>query len=101
MSALLIQYLVKDYTRMGRRLVPEFRFMLEDPIEDKLPKVAVPSMVVRGEKDPKLRSAGLTRRTPASPGSRCCDPKLGARRTVQRPNATDRCVRPFLSQGLE
>jgi 2-hydroxy-6-oxonona-2,4-dienedioate hydrolase len=44
--------LAKDYGHMGRRLPAEFRFMRWDPIEVKLPDVEVPTMLVRGEKDP-------------------------------------------------
>lgn len=43
--------LLKDYARMGLRLVPEVRFMLRDRIEEKLPLVAAAVMLVRGEKD--------------------------------------------------
>lgn len=46
------RHLMKDYSRMGRRLIPEFRFMVQDPIEDKLAKLTQPVMLVRGEKDP-------------------------------------------------
>jgi pimeloyl-ACP methyl ester carboxylesterase len=48
----LNNHMIKDYSRMGRRLVPEFRFMLKDPIEHKLPQVTARVMLVRGEKDP-------------------------------------------------
>lgn len=44
--------LVKDYTRMAWRLIPELHFMLSDRIEEKLPQVSHPVMLVRGEKDP-------------------------------------------------
>lgn len=47
----LNSHLLKDYTRMGRRLAPEFRAMMRDPIEDKLPQLNVPTMLVRGERD--------------------------------------------------
>lgn len=43
--------LFADYVRMGVRLIPEFRFMLRDKIEEKLPHVAVRVMLVRGGKD--------------------------------------------------
>lgn len=48
----LNKLLAADYARMGPRLLPEFRFMLRDRIEDKLPRVAAPVMWVRGENDP-------------------------------------------------
>ena len=47
----LNNHFMKDYTRMGPRLVPELRFMLRDPIEHKLPNVRQPVLLVRGEKD--------------------------------------------------
>lgn len=47
----LIPILIADYLRMGTRLIPEFRFMLRDPVEEKLPQITIPAMVVRGEKD--------------------------------------------------
>jgi 2-hydroxy-6-oxonona-2,4-dienedioate hydrolase len=43
--------LARDYGRMGRRLLREFRFMQWDPIEVKLPDIEVPTMLVRGEND--------------------------------------------------
>lgn len=43
--------LIADYARMGWRLIPEFRFMLRDRIEEKLPRVMPPVMLVRGEND--------------------------------------------------
>lgn len=43
--------LLVDYARMGRRLIPEFRWMLRDRIENKLRRVDAPTMIVRGERD--------------------------------------------------
>ena len=40
------------YLRRGWRLLPECRHMLRDRIEDKLPSVRCPAMLIRGEKDP-------------------------------------------------
>lgn len=43
----------REYPRCGlRRLVKTFRYALEDRIEEKLPNVRVPALVVRGSKDP-------------------------------------------------
>jgi 2-hydroxy-6-oxonona-2,4-dienedioate hydrolase len=42
---------VADYLRMGWRILPELRFMFGDRIEEKLPHVKSPTMLVRGEKD--------------------------------------------------
>jgi pimeloyl-ACP methyl ester carboxylesterase len=44
---------VRDYWQCGpRRLIGTFRYALEDRIEEKLPHVRVPTLVVRGGKDP-------------------------------------------------
>ena len=48
----LTYHVFKDYLRMNWRLVPEFHSMLHDPVEKKLPLVAVPTLLVRGENDP-------------------------------------------------
>lgn len=47
----LLPILAVDYLRMGFRLIPEFRGMLADRIEDKLPHLSLPLMLVRGEHD--------------------------------------------------
>jgi 2-hydroxy-6-oxonona-2,4-dienedioate hydrolase len=43
--------IIKDYLRMGLRLIPELQFMLSDRIEDKLPRVTAPAVLVRGARD--------------------------------------------------
>jgi 2-hydroxy-6-oxonona-2,4-dienedioate hydrolase len=98
----LTQYLVKDFTRMGRRLVPEFRFMLEDPIEDKLPKVAVSSMVVRGEKDPIAPQRWIDEAARLLRTDRVAV-ITGWGHAVQysAPTQLIDAIRPFLSQVLE
>lgn len=50
-SPSLIPQVLKDYLRVGRRIVPELQSMLAYPIEAKLPEVRVPAMLVRGEHD--------------------------------------------------
>jgi len=47
----LTKLLLKDYSRMALRLIPELGFMLRDRIEAKLPHVHATSMLVRGEND--------------------------------------------------
>jgi 2-hydroxy-6-oxonona-2,4-dienedioate hydrolase len=43
----------REYLRCGwRRLAKTFRYALEDRIEEKLPQVQVPTLVVRGSRDP-------------------------------------------------
>lgn len=47
----LVPQVIKDYLRMGSRFVPEFHDMLAYPIEAKLPDIAAPVMLIRGEHD--------------------------------------------------
>lgn len=47
----LIPKVLKDYLRMGSRFIPEFHSMLAYPIEAKLPGIAAPVMLIRGEHD--------------------------------------------------
>jgi 2-hydroxy-6-oxonona-2,4-dienedioate hydrolase len=48
----------RDYRRAGYlRALQSFRLALKDRIEDKLPRVAAPSLVVRGQYDPICRAA--------------------------------------------
>jgi 2-hydroxy-6-oxonona-2,4-dienedioate hydrolase len=47
----LIGLVLKNYARMGLRLVAEVRSMVRDRIEDDLPRLAVPTLLVRGEHD--------------------------------------------------
>lgn len=47
----IIRHVVIDYLRMGRRLLPEFRFMMRHPLEKRLVDVNLPALLVHGEKD--------------------------------------------------
>jgi 2-hydroxy-6-oxonona-2,4-dienedioate hydrolase len=43
----------RDYVRMGPlRILSTARFALADPVEAKLPRIAQPALVIRGERDP-------------------------------------------------
>jgi pimeloyl-ACP methyl ester carboxylesterase len=47
----LIGVVLRDYLRMGPRIFAEFRSMVRDRIEDKLPQLRVPTLMVHGEHD--------------------------------------------------
>ena len=47
----LIPVVLIDYVRMGPRVFSELRSMLRDRMEDKLPRLDAPTMLVRGEHD--------------------------------------------------
>jgi 2-hydroxy-6-oxonona-2,4-dienedioate hydrolase len=76
--------------------------MLEDPIEDKLPWVTVPTMVVRGERDPIAPQPWID-----EAARLLCTDRVamipGWGHAVQYSAATQLIdvIRPFLSQVLE
>ncbi|GAB2803992.1 alpha/beta hydrolase [Halomonas shantousis] len=47
----LIRHFIRDYARMGPRLLPEARAMMKDPVETKLAELMQPVMLVRGGRD--------------------------------------------------
>ena len=47
----LVEHMVKDFTRVGPRLAPEFYSMREYRIEHQLRKLTVPVIIARGEND--------------------------------------------------
>ena len=93
--------LIADYLRTRpRRLVKELKEMFADRIEEKLPEVKAPAMVVRGERDPVIPQGW------AEEAARL----LGTDRLVVIPDAGHavnysaadelmRRIRPFLSEG--
>ncbi len=89
----------REYPRCGlRRLTKTFRYALEDRIEEKLPHVRVPALVVRGSRDtivPQRWAEEATRLLPM--GRLAMIP--GAPHTVvyDAPQDLARLIRPFLS----
>ena len=93
--------LLRDLRDIGlRRTWQTLRYMLQDRIEDKLPHVSAPTLVVRGERDPLVsqRWAATARRL------------LPAGRLVVLPGAwhtpnysassmLDRAIRPFIDEA--
>lgn len=91
---------IKDFLRVGRRLVPEYQSMIRDPIERKLAGLTVPVMLVRGEKDaiapqPWMEQAARlagTRRTAVIP-------EWGHAVQYSAPAELTETIRPFLSSN--
>lgn len=62
---------LRDYARMGpQRILATARFALADPLLDKLPRVAAPTLVVRGERDPIAPQAWIERMAALLPDGR-------------------------------
>jgi 2-hydroxy-6-oxonona-2,4-dienedioate hydrolase len=89
----------REYPRCGlRRLIKTFRYALDDRIEEKLPHVRVPALVVRGSRDPIVPQRWAEEASRLLPMGRLAVIP-GAPHTVvyDAPLDLARVVRPFLS----
>jgi 2-hydroxy-6-oxonona-2,4-dienedioate hydrolase len=89
----------QEYPRCGfRRLAQTFRYALEDRIEEKLPHIRVPALVVRGSKDPIVPQRWAEEAARLLPMGRLVVVP-GAPHTLvyDAPSELARVVRPFLS----
>ncbi len=89
----------QEYPRCGfRRLAQTFRYALEDRIEENLPHVRVPALVVRGSKDPIVPQRWAEEAARLLPMGRLVVVP-GAPHTLvyDAPLELARVVRPFLS----
>jgi 2-hydroxy-6-oxonona-2,4-dienedioate hydrolase len=89
----------REYPHCGlRRLIRTFRYALEDRIEEKLPHMRVPALVVRGSRDPIVPQRWAEEATRLLPMGRLAVIP-GAPHTVvyDAPLKLVRVVRPFLS----
>ncbi len=88
----------RDYAKFGlRRSLRTFRFAVRDRIEDKLPLVRVPTLVVRGERDPigsQRWAEGVTQLLPS--GRLSVIPGAPHTLNYSTPRAFVRVLRPFL-----
>jgi 2-hydroxy-6-oxonona-2,4-dienedioate hydrolase len=90
---------LREYWRCGlRRLLKTFRYALEDPIEEKLPSVRVPALVVRGSWDPVVSQRWAEEVAGLLPTGRLVVIPDGPHTLVHnRPLDLARVVREFLS----
>jgi 2-hydroxy-6-oxonona-2,4-dienedioate hydrolase len=95
---------LRDLLDMGpRRMLATFRRMLDDHIETKLPRVAAPTLVVRGGRDTSVPQRWVEEATRLLPRARLVVVR-GAAHTLNynSPRALVRVVRAFLlDQSLE
>lgn len=92
--------IARDYRDCGtRRLLRTFRYMLEDRIEEKLPRVRVPALVVRGSRDPIVPQRWAEEASALLPDGRLVVvPGVGHTMTYAAPLELSRVVRPFLEE---
>jgi pimeloyl-ACP methyl ester carboxylesterase len=90
---------LREYWRCGlRRLLKTFRYALEDPIEEMLPDVRVPALVVRGSWDPVVTQRWAEEVADLLPMGRLAVIPDGPHTLVHnRPLDLARVVREFLS----
>jgi pimeloyl-ACP methyl ester carboxylesterase len=98
----LIPLLIMDYLRMGLRLIPESRFMLRDRIEDKLPHVSAPVLLVGGQKDPIVPQGWVEAAARLVPSARLIIiPGWGHAPHYSAPRVLVDAVAPFLRGAAE
>ncbi len=90
--------MLRDYMDCGiRRLVRTFRYSLEDRIEEKLPRINVPTLVVRGGRDPVVPQRWAEEATGLLPmGRLVVVPGAGHTVNYNSPLELARVVRLFL-----
>lgn len=89
--------LVRDYWRMGARLPAEFRAMVAHRIEDVLPQIAAPILLVRGEHDAIAPRRWLDELAALAPGAKLAAIRGGGHAVhYARPDETLNVVVPFL-----
>jgi pimeloyl-ACP methyl ester carboxylesterase len=89
-----------DYLKAGfRRAVRTIQYMLEDRIEEKLPRVRVPALVVRGSRDPIVPQRWAEEATALLPRGRLVVvPGVAHTMNYVAPLELARVVRPFLEE---
>ena len=99
----LLPIMLLDYLSAGlRRSFATFQYALEDPIEEKLPRVRVPTLVVRGERDPIVPqrwAEGVARLLPE--GRLVVVPGAAHTMNYGAPSELARVVRAFVREGGE
>ena len=99
----LLPIMLLDYLSAGlRRSFATFRYALEDPIEEKLPRVRVPTLVVRGARDPIVPqrwAEGVARLLPE--GRLVVVPGAAHTMNYGAPSELARVVRAFVREGGE
>lgn len=97
----LLPIMLLDYVSAGlHRSVSTFRYALGDPIEEKLPRVRVPTLVVRGDRDPIVPQRWAERVARLLPKGRLVVVP-GAAHTMNyaAPSELARVVREFVREG--
>jgi pimeloyl-ACP methyl ester carboxylesterase len=97
----LLPILAGDYARAGiRRPARLFREALHDSVEAKLPRVVVPTLVVRGEQDGIVSSAWASEMTRLLPAGRLVElPGVAHTVNYSAPRELVAVLEPFLAEA--
>jgi pimeloyl-ACP methyl ester carboxylesterase len=92
--------LARDYLDCGpRRWLRTFRVLLDDPVEHKLRHLRVPTVVVRGSRDPTVPRAWAEEVVALLPDGRLAEvPGAGHTLNYSAPDELATIVRPLLAQ---
>jgi pimeloyl-ACP methyl ester carboxylesterase len=96
----LVPVVLRAYARMGPRLLQELRFMFAHHIEDLLPRLSQPTLVVRGERDavaPQAWAEEVARLAGAGPPR--VVPRWGHGLNYSAPRQLAGVIEPFLAEG--
>ncbi len=93
----LIPLAARDYLRAGaRRALVTLRYAIDDRIEDKLPHIGLPVLIVRGERDPIVSDDWVRRLAALAPRARLVTVRGGAHAlNYSRPDDFARLVESF------
>ncbi|MEU6153187.1 alpha/beta hydrolase [Actinosynnema sp. NPDC047251] len=93
--------LVKDYFEAGpRRIITTFRYLLADPVEQKLHHVRTPALVVRGSRDPVAPGPWAREVVALLPDGRYVEvPGAGHTLNYSAPEELAAIVRPLLPRA--
>jgi 2-hydroxy-6-oxonona-2,4-dienedioate hydrolase len=93
----------RDYRKCGlRRLFQTTRYFLRDRVEEKLPRIGAPVLVVRGQRDPICRqrwAEAVTRRLPH--GRLVVIPEVAHTLVYTSPQELMDVIRPFLDEARQ
>ena len=99
----LVYVAARDYFRAGvRRCWTTFRYLMEDPIEQKLSRLAAPALVVRGEWDPIVSQEWSERAAALLPDARLAVvPGAAHAVNYSHPSVLAALVRTFAALGQD
>jgi 2-hydroxy-6-oxonona-2,4-dienedioate hydrolase len=96
----LHRHMLKDLPRVGRRLLPEFRFLRDYPLAQQLARLTTPVMMLRGEKDPLVPQRWMNEAARLARAERVAViPRWGHAVQFSAPDEVIAAMQPFLREA--